>query len=631
MLAFAAWTVIYQACLVARVESEWAVAAEVVALGPCLALAFAGGRDGQPAPDAPEEGGRRWRGARPLLAVATLIAAVAFAFVDVPWTVVIVAWLVAAGVALVSARGRAGAAAGEGTAVALGWAVGLAALSLFLVNPNSDDGEYVHLSSWVAAHGSFPLRDTLFSDQALPAIFYPPLSSFEALVGSFARTAGLQASDVVYFVAPPAAAALAVLALWRLLRGWRVAAPALALSLAVAFLLLDAARMRALGSFWLARLWQGKVVFVAVLVPLLFALLHEYAERPTRRGLVLLAAAGVAGVGLTTSAIFVVPLVALGCLAPLLPATPRRAAAALAATAGYPLAAGAATLALGGRNPQVYTAAEVVPRTLAHDVLGRGPVAFVALAAVLAGPALIRSAAGARMAAGVVLTVGLAFVPGVTLALFRLTGLGEVLWRLTWALPVAALVGVLGSEALRGSGRVTVRALPAVAVAAALLAFGTPVWSAAAGTGVAESPTTKVDAVQLDLAREVLAAARPGDVVLAPRATSRALLELSGSVVVVDPSDRYVRALRGVRGAFEGERLVLEDFGGWGQAPLARSLGHAAAERRVGRALRELRVDLACVRPREAGALALLARHRFVPAGGGSALRCLRRPAGPLP
>ena len=35
----------------------------------------------------------------------------------------------------------------------------LAALSLFLVNPNADDSEYVHLSSWVAAHGSFRARD----------------------------------------------------------------------------------------------------------------------------------------------------------------------------------------------------------------------------------------------------------------------------------------------------------------------------------------------------------------------------------------------------------------------------------------------------------------------------------------
>ena len=71
--------------------------------------------------------------------------------------------------------------------------------------------------------------------------------------------------------------------------------------------------MRTFGSFWLARMWQGKVIFVAVLVPLLLALLLEHAERPSRRGVVLLVAAGVAAVGLTTTAMFVVPVLAAGC------------------------------------------------------------------------------------------------------------------------------------------------------------------------------------------------------------------------------------------------------------------------------------------------------------------------------
>lgn len=316
VLAFAAWTVIYQACLVAGVEAEWAVAAELVALGPCLAVAFGGAA---PEPGREPRAGAARRGAAPWWSPGSprWWRAPGFAFFDAPWPLVIGAWLVAAGAALASAGARAGVAARrDGTVVALAWAGGLAALSLFLVNPNGDDGEYVHLSAWVAAHGSFPVRDTLFSDQVLPAIFFPPLSSFEALLGALAGTSGLPARDVVYLAVPPVAAALAVLALWRLLRTWRVPTPAIALSVALAFLLLDAAGMRSFGSFWLARLWQV-VVFVAVLVPALFALLHEHAERPSRRGLLLLAAASVASVGLTTTAIFVVPVIAAGCLAPL--------------------------------------------------------------------------------------------------------------------------------------------------------------------------------------------------------------------------------------------------------------------------------------------------------------------------
>ena len=522
---------------------------------------------------------------------------------------------------------RDGALATGGVAVALAWAVALAVLSLFLVNPNADDSEYVHLSWWVAAHGSFPAGDTLFSDQALPAIFYPPLSSYEALAGAFARTTELPAQDVVYFSAPPVAAALSVLALWRLLRRWRVRAPATALTVAIAFLMLDAAGMRTFGSFWLARIWQGKVIFVAVLVPVLVALLVEYAERPTRRGAALLGAAGVAAVGLTTTAIFVVPVIAAGCMLPLLRAAGRRAAAGLAATVAYPLAAGAFTLAVGGRNPQVYTAAEVVPRALAHDVLGRGALAFVAVAAVLAGPALIRSAAGARMAAGLALAAGLLFVPGATLAIFRVTGLGEVLWRLCWALPIAALVGVLGSEALRGARRPAARALPAVAIGAVLLAWGTPLWSTAAGTRVARSPQWKLSRHELAATRRVLAVARPGDVILAPRPLSQALLKRSGSVVVIDPADRYVHALDADPAALAGERLLLENFASHGLATLERPGHGPATERLLALALRRLHVDLACVRPAELRARALLSGQGFTPAAHGKRITCLRAAA----
>ena len=622
VLAFAAWTAIYDACLVLHLRAEWAVAAEVVALGPCLALAFGGGANGEaPARGSPPAGRGRVR--VPILAGATVTAATAFAFLHVAWPVVVGAWLVASAAALACASGRDGVAGAGGTAVALAWAVALAVLSLFLVNPNADDSQYVHLSSWVAAHGSFPVGDTLFSDQALPAIFYPPLSSYEALVGAFARTTELPAPAVVYFSAAPVAAALSVLALWRLLRRWRVRAPATALTVAIGFLLLDAAGTRTFGSFWLARIWQGKVIFVAVLVPLLVALLVEYAERPSRRGAILLAAAGVAAVGLTTTAMFVVPVIAAGCMLPLLPAARWRAAAGLAVTVAYPLAAGAFTLAVGGRNPQVYTAAEVVPRALAHDVLGRGALAFVAVAAVLAGPALIRSAAGARMAAGLALSAGLLFVPGVTLAIFRLTGLGEVLWRLSWVLPVAALVGVLGSEALQGARWPAARVLPALAVGAALLAWGTPLWSATAGTRVAETPQWKLSRHELAATRRVLAVAHPGDVILAPRPLSQALLKRSGAIVVVDPADRYVRALDADRAALGGVRILLENFASHGLATLERPGHGAATERLLALALRRLHVDLACVRPAEHRARRLLRGQGFTAVVAMRSISCL--------
>ena len=372
VLAFAAWTAIYRRCLVLHLRAEWAVAAEVLAARP-----VPGGRVRRRRPGC-RRSHRRRRARGPaacavaVLAGATLTAAAGIAFLHVPWPVVVGAWLVAAAVALSSASGTRRRGRGRRGRHGAGVDGRARRLSLFLVNPNADDSEYVHLSSWVAAHGSFPVGDTLFSDQSLPAIFFPPLNSYEALVGAFARTTELPGAGRRLLRGAAggrgAVRARAVAAAPR----WRVRSPALALSLALGFLLMDAAGMRTFGSFWLARIWQGKVIFVAVLVPLLLALLLEHAERPSRRGVVLLVAAGVAAVGLTTTAMFVVPVLAAGCLVPRLlgPAAGRGRAA------GHdrcPLAAGALTLAVGGRNAQVYTAADVVPRALARDVFGHGP------------------------------------------------------------------------------------------------------------------------------------------------------------------------------------------------------------------------------------------------------------------
>lgn len=624
VVAFAAWTLAYQLCLLLHLGAGWAAGGAAVAFSASLPLLLAQRRPASPGGSSlrrPPSG--RLRG---LVVVAAAVAAACVAFLHAAWPVAVGAWLMAGALGAFAGRGRPWSPARGGAGVVLVLGLALAVLASLLLNPNVDDTNYVHLAAWVAAHGTFPGRDTLFSDQALPALFFPPLNSYEALLGTIARLTGVSAPDVVYLGVPPLAAILSTLALWRLLRSWGARAPAVALCVAVAFLLFDAGGMRELGGFWLARIWQGKAIFVSVLVPLLFALLHEYAREPTRRRLALLAAAGVAGVGLTTTAMFVVPVVAVGTLGPVLLSGRRRvAAAALAATLGYPLAAALFTLAVGGRNPQAYSDAEMVPATLVHDVLGYGPLAFVAFLAALTAPVLIADATAARMIAGIVLIVGVLFLPGLTLTIFHLTGLGEVLWRLTWALPMPALVGLLAVEAV---GRVpwrAARALAPVAIAATVVLWGTPVWSRAAGTGVATTPRWKLPPADVSAAREALADARPGDVVLAPHRVSQAILDVSGDVVVVDPLDRYAHFLGS--GGDVAQRLLLEQLVGGGLAPLERARGRLAAEREVRVALRRLHVAVACVPVAEQRAWRVLRGDQFVPVAAGGGLRCLRLPA----
>ncbi len=157
-----------------------------------------------------------------------------------------------------------------------GWMLVLAALALLIVNPDDDDSYYLQLTGWIADNGVFPVRDVFFSDQVLPALYWPPAGSFDPLLGSIARLTGLSAPSLAYFAVAPAVAALAVLSLRRLLRSWAVPMPFVALSVAIGFLLCDAATNPMFGSFFVGRAWQGKTVLLIVLVPVLLAQLHDY-------------------------------------------------------------------------------------------------------------------------------------------------------------------------------------------------------------------------------------------------------------------------------------------------------------------------------------------------------------------
>jgi hypothetical protein len=650
VLAVATWTVIYHVFLILHVDAVWAAVAGAAVLGPCAWLAARRGGLEAESPRRRELAGSH-RGARLLLGLNILAAGAAallFAFTQAPWKAVWPLWVLAAGTAVVltglRVAGRvpndplAGSreAPRDGsspewsaTPVALAWALGLGTLSLFLVRPDADDTQHVHLSTWVAAHGEFPLRDTLFSDQVFPAIIFPPLSSFEALLGTVARTAGLAAPDVVYFVVPPVASALSVLATWRLLRTWGVPMVGLALSVAMVFLLFHAQGNLTLGNLFIGRIWQGKIVVLTVLIPLVFALLNEYVARPTRRRRLLLAAAGSAGVGLTSTAAFVVPVVAGGCLAPLLRRSPRQAAVGFAATAAYPLGALVATAAVGSRRAALtipsYSDVEAYAPRLAGFVLGDGLLALVALTALLVGPVLIRRAFAAQMTATTVLLVALLFAPFVASFVFDLTGLARVLWRWMWALPTAALVGVVATGLLGRLRPPALRALPAVALGAALLVWGTPMWSPAK-MSVEAAPSWKRPAESVAAARRVLAIARPGDVVLAPASLSQTILIMSGRVKTVAPRGFYAAALRGVAGAHAEERLLLFSFA---QHGLQASRWVPRADVRadaVARALRVVGVHIACVDERMGSARRLLRAEGYSTALSTETVRCFRSP-----
>ena len=392
--------------------------------------------------------------------------------------------------------------------------------------------------------------------------------------------------------------------------------PAVALSTALVFLLVAGQERHTLGNLFVGRIWQGKIIFLVVLVPLLFVLIQAYARRPEWKQVVLLAAAGAAGVGLTSSGAFLVPVLAVGCFAPLALRSVGQATIGFLAVSVYPLGSLVAIAVVGNR-----TAAEfgVVTAEIARLVLGSGFVAFIAVGAALLGPLLIANRRAALMAGATVLVVLALLAPPVPPLIWEVTGIGRVLWRLVWVVPIAALVGVLATAVPAAIKPSAVRVAPAVIICAALLVWGRPVWDA----GIVESrPAWKRLPVTVTAAREILSRSEPGDVVLAPSSLSQTVLIMSPDVTTVSPRVFYTLALRDEPGAHVEERIRLQSI----VEPRITEIGRVKAldDPSVERALAVVGVDLACVENQRAHSLESLKEIGFSPAFTGAGLTCLQ-------
>jgi Family of unknown function (DUF6077) len=625
VLAFASWTVLYHIGLIFHVPTNPLLIVWMLSIpGLALWLTRLTGRRAVPAAGEEATSGPSWGFGLPAIFCAAVSAGcVAFGGRSAVWWL---GWVLAAVAAilgmlatadhrLMSAAAPRDAPSAVGTLVAGGTAVGLGVFSMFTPRGSADDAFYVNRAAWVADHGTLATRDTMFTNQSLPAIRGAgvPVASIESLQGAVAHVLHIAGGSVAYLATPEIATFLAVWAVWRLVRSWAPRRATLCFLVAVIYLVWACAGRATLGRFFITESNEGKVIFLSMLAPLIYLYLTSWMKSRDRRTAVLMAAAGVAAVGFTSSATFLVPLVCATAVFSLVVTRHFRVAAGAVLPAVYPIAVGIVVH---------FIYAEVAPNSHApsppfamHYVFGHSWFAAIGWFAVLCGVWTVRTGAPKLATAAIPVMLLIVLAPGVLAVMNAATGAGAVLWRTMWVAPTAVLVGLLAAVPVPHRVR-WAAPLPAAGLVGALILVGMPLWAPRNGLHITSRPSWHFATDELDRARELLQR-RPQGPVLAPPATMRAVALLTTSIHAVSPRLSYDVALDEPAVKAQARALLVTLITGGAIRTPATTIRFA---------LDVLDVSLVCGLPDQTHRQTLFRSAGYLPTRGISGEWCLRRP-----
>ncbi len=468
--------------------------------------------------------------------------------------------------------------------------------------PNGDDAYYVNRALYVQQHdGPFPTKDTLYANQRYPTTQpVDNLASYEAMVGSIAAAIPIDARTLYYLVLGPLFGALGVLAVWRLARGARARSALFATIVAVAFVLLQT-NVRGWTDFALRRAAEGKAVLLFFLVAWLWTHVANHAKTASRSSLVCMTLGGIAAIGLTSTGAFVAPLV-VGAGA--LTAVYEDRRVDVRKIGGNVIAVVYPLLALVVGEFAVRTVSHVgIKGTFPTGVaatwsqsMGAGRILLVSSLVALAGWAFINDRT-IRIGVGVAVLAVLVLFSPVFARLAGTVGVGSVLWRFAWAIPVPAVAGLAADSMRRFGG---VRGL-AVCLVVTVLALGILASQPRAVLGA--SPANQIAAPSWDVEPLVLHAAERlvrladhrGDVA-ASRRVADVVPQVSTTTHAADVRIQYTKLLM---------RMTGTKFDGAPRLALGRALdGQYVAPAAITSALRTLDVVAACSDPNAPTAVA---------------------------
>jgi hypothetical protein len=497
----------------------------------------------------------------------------------------------------------------------------MAAVSLFVIRTSSDDAYYVNLSTWVAEHGHIPLRDTMYGNQVYPSSYGGgiPIASIEGLIGAIARVTHLLTGTVAYLVVVPLCTFASIWVLWRLTSLWSPRRPIASFLFAVTFLV--AGTGGAYRSYSYVRIWQGKVIALAVLVPLIWWLATKLAESSQRHWIVMLAISGIAFVGLTTSSALLGSLVA-GCIVCTGIVTGNRALLRGGIACGIPVVISGLVLAVFSSN--IGGAAPIAPTRwkALHAAFGAHP-AMVALTIVviLLAPLVVTRRIAAPLMSGMAVLCLTILTPGLFLLINAVTGAGPVEWRLLLGAPVPALVGICAATLLSLAVRLVPRCAPwivmAVVGAMVVTAFalvGTPPWQAS--IRFEHRPAWKLSPTALANVKAVVASVPDANgPILLPAVEMRVLAIYTTRWYAVVPRAFDLRGLPEPATTTLARRTLLALVSRTAPRPSAPS---------VREALRTLHVGTVCVHPSDTYARRTVRAAGYSPFQPVGALRCSR-------